>query len=250
MRTPIMAANWKMNKTNSEGIEFLEALKTKEISSDMELMIFAPSLMLSDLSHVSKKEWAIGAQNFYFEDRGAYTGEISVEMLKSIGISHVLIGHSERRMIFQESEEMLRKKLLKALIENMVPIFCVGETLEERKNSEHYQKVSFQLKSALDGISKDLVSRLVIAYEPVWAIGTGETATASDAEEMCAHIRKEMEYMFGEIAKKIRILYGGSVKPNNIRELLCCSNVDGALVGGASLNVEDFYALTNGGDNE
>lgn len=250
MRTPIMAANWKMNKTNSEGIDFLEALKKKEISSKMDLMIFAPSLMLSDLVRVSKKEWGIGAQNFYFEDHGAYTGEISANMLKSLGVSHVLIGHSERRMIFQESEEMLHKKLWKALNENMIPVFCVGESLEERKKGEHYHKVTFQLKTALQGIQKDQVRDLVIAYEPIWAIGTGETATASDAEEMCAHIRKEMANLFGSAAEEIRILYGGSVKPNNVRELLSCANIDGALVGGASLNVEDFFALANGGNDE
>lgn len=249
MRTPIMAANWKMNKTNAEGLAFLDYLRGKQVSSKMELMIFAPHVMLSDLVRASEPEWTIGAQNFYYEDKGAYTGEVSAPMLKAIGVSHVLIGHSERRMIFKESEEMLHEKLVKALKEEMVPVFCVGESLEERKNGAHFSKVTQQLNSALEGIEAEKIRKMVIAYEPIWAIGTGETATAGDAEEMCAHIRKHMERLFGSIAEELRILYGGSVKPSNVKEILGCPNIDGALVGGASLQADDFIALATGGND-
>lgn len=249
MRTPIMAANWKMNKTNAEGLEFLENLKERLSASNMDVMIFAPSVMLADLARASTSDWAIGAQNFYYEDKGAYTGEISAMMLKSIGISHVLIGHSERRLIFQESDEMVHEKLVKALDETLVPVVCVGETLDERKNGKHFLKVTHQLNSALEGIDADRVRNIIIAYEPIWAIGTGETATAGDAEEMCAHIRKNIGLLYGDVAEDIRILYGGSVKPNNVRELLGCPNIDGALVGGASLQVNDFVVLAAGGND-
>ena len=188
----------------------------------------------------------LGAQNVYFEDKGAYTGETSPLMLASVGVKYCLVGHSERRQYFYETDEIVNKKVKKLLEKDINPIICVGETLEKRNEEKMYEVVEAQIKQALEGITKEQVNRnIVIAYEPIWAIGTGITATAEQAEDMCKFIRQVIEKMYDEkTANKIRIQYGGSVKPNNVSEILNMENIDGVLVGGASLT-NDFVAIVN-----
>ena len=247
MRKPIIAGNWKMNNTPSDTKLFINSLKQKELSKDVEKIIATPFTSLYLASELlSDTDIKLGAQNMYFEDRGAFTGEVSGQMLRDSDVSYVIIGHSERREIFNESDELLNKKVKAAISKELSPILCCGETLEEREASKYKEKIKNQITKDLEGISEKDLDKLVVAYEPIWAIGTGKTASPEDAEEMCKYIRGILEELYSkDLADKIRILYGGSVKPENIKEIMAKENIDGALVGGASLKVDSFTSLIN-----
>lgn len=248
MRKPIIAGNWKMYKSFEEACQFVETVREQIPSEDkVDAVICSPALYLPTLVDIaSETDLAIGAQNMHYENEGAYTGEISPSQLSSINVDYVILGHSERREYFNESDEAVNKKVAAALSAGIVPIICCGETLEEREAGQTEQKVSGQVKAALNGFSVEEVEHMVIAYEPIWAIGTGKTATADDANQVCGTIRQVVEELYGkDCAEQIRIQYGGSVKPDNIEELLSKEHIDGALVGGASLQVESFLALVN-----
>lgn len=248
MRTPIIAGNWKMNKNPQETQEFLEGIKGKlPDASKVETVIAAPAIDLNALTWFSKDEsLKTAAENCYFEDEGAFTGETSPKALSEMGIDYVVIGHSERRQYFKETDEDINKKAKAIFRNNMLPIICCGETLEQREAGDAESWVAGQIKAALDGLSAEQVSSLVIAYEPIWAIGTGKTATADQAQEMCAHIRKTVASLYNEqTAENVRIQYGGSVKPANVKELMSKEDIDGGLVGGASMDPESFLALAH-----
>lgn len=247
MRKPIIAGNWKMNNTPSDTKLFINSLKQKELSKDVEKIIATPFTSLYLASELlSDTDIKLGAQNMYFEDRGAFTGEVSGQMLRDSDVSYVIIGHSERREIFNESDELLNKKVKAAISKELSPILCCGETLEEREASKYKEKIKNQITKDLEGISEKDLDKLVVAYEPIWAIGTGKTASPEDAEEMCKYIRGILEELYSkDLADKTRILYGGSVKPENIKEIMAKENIDGALVGGASLKVDSFTSLIN-----
>ena len=234
MRKPLIAGNWKMNMTDGETKQFLNDLKNFEISDNVEACIISPFTSLKTLTEALKDtNISTGAQNMYFEDSGAFTGEISPNMLKDLGVDYVIIGHSERRTIFKEDDELLNKKIISALNHNLKPILCCGENLEQRESNNHEQ---------------DLKSKLVIAYEPIWAIGTGKTASSDDAQSMCNFIRNLLAEMYSkDLAYSIRIQYGGSVKPENVTDIMSKEDIDGALVGGASLEAESFSKLINYG---
>ncbi|MDO5028347.1 MAG: triose-phosphate isomerase [Bacillota bacterium] len=246
MRQSIIAGNWKMNMTPSEAEKFIDEFLALDLDRKGEVVICPPFV---DLYPLSKKlvdnPIKLGAQNVHTEDAGAFTGEVSVPMLKDLGVQYVIIGHSERREIFKESNDFINKKLLKLLSSNLVPILCLGESLEERQAGREFDLVKSQLLACLKDVDSDQVSNIVIAYEPIWAIGTGKSASSDDAETMCKFIRTEVEKLYPGQGQKIRILYGGSVKPATINELMAKENVDGALVGGASLKVEDFKELVS-----
>ncbi len=253
MRKPIIAGNWKMNKTLSEAKSFIEEVKTLVPSSDkVDSVVCAPALFLDQLVTAAKgTEVKIGAQNMHFEENGAFTGEISPVALSDIGVNYVVIGHSERREMFNETDESVNKKALAAFKHNLVPIVCCGETLEERESGKTNDLVGDQIAKALEGMTEEQVQNTVIAYEPIWAIGTGKSSTAQDANEVCAHIRSVVASQFSEnTADAVRIQYGGSVKPENIKEYMAQSDIDGALVGGASLEPNSFLQLLEGGKNE
>lgn len=256
MRRRFIAGNWKMFNGPKATSEFMLNFVPKLVSSEiiasniengmMEVAIFAPFVSLS--AAVKGKEGSpliIGAQNMNWEKSGAFTGEISAPMLKELGCTHVLIGHSERRHIFHETSEELHNKLLAALEEGLTPVFCVGELLDERESGSTFDVIKKQLLAgikAMDG--NDVANNIIIAYEPVWAIGTGKTASSEDAQEVCAFIRKLLCDTFGEeVAVKTLILYGGSVKPENTEAILSMKDIDGVLVGGASLKPESFYEI-------
>lgn len=244
MRRKIAAGNWKMNTTPMEGVELLRGLNKGTFPSDVEMIICAPATHLAHLAGFC--DIAIGAQNMYFEDKGAYTGEISASMIKSLGVRHVLIGHSERREYFNETDDILAKKLNKALEHELAPIFCCGEPLEIRKKGTHVDYVKSQLEKGLFHLTADEMKKIVLAYEPIWAIGTGETASPEQAQEMHEAIRSLVNAKYNaDIADGLPILYGGSVKPANAKELFSKADVDGGLVGGASLNAEGFVAIAN-----
>ncbi|MFL0504232.1 triose-phosphate isomerase [Ureibacillus sp. 179-F W5.1 NHS] len=246
MRKPIIAGNWKMYKSFDEAVEFAEAVREQVPSEDkVDAVICAPALYLPTLVDVATEtDLAIGAQNMHFENEGAFTGEISPSQLASINVDYVILGHSERREYFNETDEAVNKKVRAALINGIVPIICCGETLEERESGQTEEKVSIQVTAALEGFTPEEVKHMVIAYEPIWAIGTGKTATADDANHVCGKIREVVEGLYGqEAAESIRIQYGGSVKPENIDELLSKEHIDGALVGGASLKVDSYLKL-------
>ena len=252
MRKPIIAGNWKMYKTLSEAIEFVDAVKSSVPSADqVDAVICAPALFLPSLvSQAEGTDLAIGAQTMHYENEGAFTGEISPTQLEDINVQYVILGHSERRQYDNETDEGVNKKAHAAFAHHLTPIICVGETLEEREASNTVVKVSSQVGAALKGLTAEQVAKTVIAYEPIWAIGTGKTATAQDANEVCAAIRKTVEAVAGEVAAEmIRIQYGGSVKPENIVELLTMEHIDGALVGGASLKPESYLKLLEAGAN-
>ncbi|MFJ7977578.1 triose-phosphate isomerase [Peribacillus sp. JNUCC 23] len=253
MRKPIIAGNWKMNKTLSEAKSFIEEVKTLVPSSDkVDSVVCAPALFLDQLVTAAKgTEVKIGAQNMHFEENGAFTGEISPVALNDIGVNYVVIGHSERREMFNETDESVNKKALAAFKHNLVPIVCCGETLEERESGKTNDLVGDQIAKALEGMTEEQVQNTVIAYEPIWAIGTGKSSTAQDANEVCAHIRSVVASQFSKnTADAVRIQYGGSVKPENIKEYMAQSDIDGALVGGASLEPNSFLQLLEGGKNE
>ena len=246
MRKPIIAGNWKMNKTIAEAVEFVNDIKGQLNDKTVDAVICAPFIMLKDLKEVTKgTNIKIGAQNMHFEDNGAFTGEVSPVMLKELGMDYVVIGHSERREYFNETDETCNKKVLKALEVGIDPILCCGETLEERETDKTKDKVKTQIVSGLSNVKSEDLEKVVIAYEPIWAIGTGKTATAEQANDVISYIREVISSIYGEVANKVRIQYGGSVKPSNIVEIMEQSDIDGALVGGASLQPADYMALVN-----
>ncbi|MBS6023042.1 MAG: triose-phosphate isomerase [Paeniclostridium sordellii] len=247
MRKPIIAGNWKMHKTIAEAVEFVEEIKGKVNNTDVEAVICAPFTLLKDLKEATKgTDIKIGAQNMHYADNGAFTGEVSAPMLNELNIDYVVLGHSERRQYFNETNETVNKKVLKALEAGIDPILCIGETLEEREADKTKDKCRLQVEKALDNVSKDDMKKVVIAYEPIWAIGTGKTATAEQANDVIAYVREVVKGLYGEeISEEVRIQYGGSVKPNNVSEIMNQTDIDGALVGGASLKPADFVELVN-----
>jgi triosephosphate isomerase len=247
MRRKIIAGNWKMNLNLTESISLISELKNG-LSKDVpgcEVIICPPYTSLETASTLIKdSNIKLGAQNIYFEDSGAYTGEISASMLKSVGCEFVIIGHSERRTIFKETDEVINKKITKALSCLLKPIFCIGETLEEREKGITFNIIQKQVVEGLKNISSSNLSNLIIAYEPVWAIGTGRNATPQQAEEVHAFIRNLLQEIYdANSASNIVIQYGGSVKPDNAKELLSQPNIDGALVGGACIKADSFLKI-------
>ncbi len=249
MRRKFIAGNWKMNKTNQEAIELVEGL-VKELSGidSVDIVVCPPFTALSDVKDViDGSNIALGAQNMYFKEKGAFTGEISPLMLKDIGCEYVILGHSERRGIFGEKSDLIEKKVISAFDHGLTPILCVGETLSEREAGDTFKVVEGELRNELKSLSKEQMKKVVIAYEPIWAIGTGKSATSSDAKEVIDFIRKILADMFDDNVKDaVRILYGGSVKPDNISSFMKEETIDGALVGGASLKVDSFSAIVKG----
>ncbi|MCE5328802.1 triose-phosphate isomerase [bacterium] len=255
MRIPFIAGNWKMNLNNNEAIKFIQDMSFKfENRNNIKIAICPPFTSLRSAVIVVEDEIAknegfkimVGAQNMYFEESGAYTGEVSPGMLKSLGIEYVIIGHSERRELFGETDESVNNKIKAALKHEIKPILCVGETLKIREEGNAVSYTLNQIRKDLKDISKSEVSSLTIAYEPIWAIGTGKNATPQDANEMCKAIRGEIRKIYDNgISENLIIQYGGSVKPSNIKELMAMPDIDGALVGGASIKVDDFLAIIN-----
>ncbi|OLS03839.1 triose-phosphate isomerase [Tissierella creatinophila] len=246
MRTPIIAGNWKMHNNIEESLKLVRAIKSYDLAKNVEKVVCVP---FTDLKSVKEEikgtDIKLGAQNMHFEESGAYTGEISASMLKEIGVDYVIIGHSERREYFNETDETVNKKIKTAIKHNIKPILCVGETLEQREANEQKKIVKTQIEGALKDIETRDIEEIVVAYEPIWAIGTGKTASSIDAEDMIKFIRETINSLYGSLSQKVRIQYGGSVKPSNIVELMEKEEIDGALVGGASLKAEDFVKLVN-----
>jgi triosephosphate isomerase (TIM) len=245
MRKPIISGNWKMHYTPEEAAKVIEELKPLVEGAECDVVI-CPTFVCLDASLKAAKgsNVKIGAQNMHFEEKGAFTGEIAPGMLEAMGVDYVVIGHSERREYFNETDESCNKKVKAAYAHNLVPILCCGESLEQRENGTTNQVIEAQIKVDIAGLTNDQVEKLVIAYEPIWAIGTGKTATSEQANETIAAIRKMVADMYGvELADKVRIQYGGSVKPNTIKEQMGMSDIDGALVGGASLVATDFAQI-------
>lgn len=247
MRKTIVAGNWKMNKTPREALELIETLKPMVGDNDKTEVVFCPpfvSLVLAAQA-VKGTNIKIGAQNMYYEESGAYTGEVAPEMIKECGCEYVILGHSERRGYFGETDEIVNKKVLKAFEHDLKPIICVGETLEQREQGITVDLVRMQVKIALKDVKPEDAKKAVIAYEPIWAIGTGRTATSVQAEEVCGAIRQVVSEIYGaEVAEEIRVQYGGSVNAGNAAELFAMPNIDGGLVGGASLKA-DFAKIVN-----
>ena len=239
----LLAANWKMNMNIKETEGFFNDLKLKPNDYyDVYVAVPFTDIYLANKTKKSN-DIKIGAQNIYFEDKGAFTGEISTKMIKSCGADFVIIGHSERREIFKECDEMINKKVLKAIDEDVEVILCVGETLSEREDGGHFDKIEKQLKADLVGVDASKLNSFAIAYEPIWAIGTGKSASKEDAEEMCRFVREKVKLMNPDLAQKLRVLYGGSVKDSNAADLAKEENIDGFLIGGASLKSESFEAI-------
>ena len=247
MRKKVIAGNWKMNKLPNEAMSFIEELAPLVKGTENEVVICVPYTdLFYTLLTAQDTNIKIGAQNMHFEEKGAYTGEVSGEMLKSIGVEYVIIGHSERRAYYGETDETVNKKLKKALELGLKPIVCVGESLEQRESGSAKEIVTTQTKKALDGLNKEQVEKVIIAYEPIWAIGTGKTATKEDANETIKWIRDEIKELFGsETSENVIIQYGGSVKSTNSKELFEMSDIDGGLVGGASLDAKEFAKIVN-----
>lgn len=244
MRKPIIVGNWKMNKTIAETVEFINAVD-KEVKDNATWGIATPYLALQE-ARKNAKNLIVAAENLHFKDSGAYTGEVSASMLKEIGVEWVIIGHSERRQYFGETDETVNLKVLQALKNDLTPIVCVGETLEQFEANTTEEVVRSQTRKAFADCCPKCMANVVIAYEPVWAIGTGKTATNEIAQNVCAIIRDEVKQMFGaECAEQVRIQYGGSVKPEGIKTLLEQPDIDGALVGGASLQADSYIAMIN-----
>lgn len=252
MRKPIIAGNWKMYKNLEQAVQFVEEIKGQLPAAEkVDAVICAPAIFLPTLVQAAKAtDLAIGAQNMHFELEGAYTGEISPSQLSNIDVQYVVLGHSERREYFNETDEAVNKKAHAAFANGLTPIICCGETLAERESGHTVAKVSAQVITAIEGLTTEQLKQTVIAYEPIWAIGTGKTATAEDANETCGEIRKAILDAEGEeVAQAVRIQYGGSVKPANVVELLSMEHIDGALVGGASLEVDSYLKLLEAGAN-
>ena len=247
-RTPIIAGNWKLHMNPEQTTEFVNAVKDKlPDPSKVESLICAPAVDLDALRKAAEgSNLHIGAENCYFEDEGAYTGETSPKVLKEMGMDYVIIGHSERRGYFHETDEDINKKAKAIFANGLKPIICCGESLETREANKQEDWVVAQIKAALDGLTAEQVSSLVIAYEPIWAIGTGKTASSDQAEEICAVVRKTVADLYDEtVADKVRVQYGGSVKPANVKELMAKEDIDGGLVGGASLVPDSYLQLVN-----
>lgn len=247
MRKPIIAGNWKMNKTPSEAVELVNELKPLVKDAEVEVVVCPPFVCLPAVAQALEgSNIALGAQNMHFEEKGAFTGEVAPGMLKELGVKYVIIGHSERRQYFAETDETVNKKVHAAFAHDLTPIVCVGETLEEREQGVTEKVVEKQTRAALAGLSKENAQKTVIAYEPVWAIGTGKTATSQQANEVISFIRGIIADMFGkDVAEKIRIQYGGSMNAGNASELMAMPDIDGGLIGGASLKAEDFSKVVN-----
>jgi len=248
MRKPFVAGNWKMNTDSRSSVELAERIASGSAQiagQKVTLAVFPPFVYLHAVAKaLSVSSIAVGAQDIYFENKGAFTGEICSSMLKDVGCLYCLCGHSERRHVLGESDELINKKVTAAIGGGLLPILCVGELLEQREASQTNEVVTRQLKEGLSGLSAEKIQAVTIAYEPVWAIGTGLTATPEQAQEVHDFIRKLLEQMYDkEIAEEIRILYGGSVKPNNAADLMSQKDIDGSLVGGASLKADDFLAI-------
>ena len=242
MRKPIIAGNWKMNKTPEEAGALVHELVPLVADAEAEVVVCPPFVCLDAVrKEAAGSNIKLGAQNVHFEKSGAYTGEISADMLLAMGVEYVIIGHSERRQYFGETDCTVNKRAKAALAAGLKPIICVGESLDEREKGVTNELVGMQTKLALQGIPAEEVEKVVIAYEPIWAIGTGKTATAAEANETIGAIRKAIAQVYGEeVASKVRIQYGGSMNPKNASELMAQSEIDGGLIGGASLKAEDF----------
>lgn len=247
MRKNIIAGNWKMNFSIEETEDFLNKLMPRVGSAKCEVVVCPPFTSLYVANKILKdSNVKLGAQNIHFEDNGAYTGEISPKMLKSLNVSYVIVGHSERRGYFNENDSDINKKIFTCLKYDFIPILCVGETLSERESGNMEGVLETQINGAFSNISMDDAKKIVIAYEPVWAIGTGKSATSDDANKVIGFIRNLIEKKYDKnLADEIVILYGGSVKPNTIKEQMSMENIDGALVGGASIVLEDFELIVN-----
>jgi len=245
MRIPIIAGNWKMHKNINEAIELVNQIKNITNDTEVEVVVCAPFTALYEIKQqINGTKLKLGAQNMHWEEKGAYTGEISPLMLEDIGVEFVIIGHSERRQYFNETDATVNKKIKAALKHNLKPIVCVGETLSQKESGNEEEVVKKQIINGFEGINAKDVANIVIAYEPIWAIGTGKTASSDDANKMISFIRGLFEDLYGiDISEEIRIQYGGSVKPANVTEIMNQSDIDGALVGGASLKAEDFIEL-------
>jgi triosephosphate isomerase len=246
MRRMLIAGNWKMNKTIDETVELINGIKAElPGSGDVEVLVCPPFVCLESAKKaIEGSSIKLGAQNLHWKDSGAFTGEVSADMLLSVGIEYVIIGHSERRQYFGETDETVNLRLKQALAKGLKPIFCIGETLEEREAGKTFDVLKGQVLGGLSGISAQQIKAVALAYEPVWAIGTGKVATKEQAQEAHAYIRAQLAEIFDEdTAESAIIQYGGSVKPDNAEELLSQLDVDGALVGGASLNVKDFVGI-------
>jgi len=247
MRQTVVAGNWKMNKTPSQTTELINELKPLVADSKNKCIVCVPFTNLANaIEAVKGSAIEVGAENMYFEESGAYTGEIAPSMLEEMGVKYVIIGHSERRQYFNETDETVNKKVLKAFEHNLIPIICVGESLEQREQGITFELVALQTKIALLGLTEDQVKKSIIAYEPIWAIGTGKTATSEQAQEVCAKIRETVASVYGQAAAdEITIQYGGSVNAGNSEELFAKPDIDGGLVGGASLKANDFSVIVN-----
>ncbi len=247
MRKKVIAGNWKMNMLPNEAIEYIQNFEPMVKDSKAEVILCVPYTdLFYCLMNAQGTNIKIGAQNMHFAETGAYTGEISGKMLKSIGVEYVIIGHSERRQMFNETDETVNKKIKTAFECELKPIVCVGETLEEREAGKTEEIITSQTRLALDGLSKEQVKSTIIAYEPIWAIGTGKTATSEDANNSVKSIREEIKRIYGEeVSSEVIIQYGGSVKYSNAKELFETSDIDGGLVGGASLKPEEFSKIVN-----
>ena len=250
-RKPFISGNWKMYKTVSEAVETAEKLKNLAAGiNNVDIMIAPSFTSLFSLYDILKDtNIKLGAQNIYPKDEGAFTGEISPGMLKSCGVSFAIIGHSERRMYFNETDSFINEKIVAAVNAGLTPVLCIGESEEERESDRTFSVLDNQLKIGLEKLTKNFLSNLIIAYEPIWAIGTGKTATKEIAQEVHKFLREKLKSMFDEsFSESVRILYGGSVKPGNIEELIKMPDIDGALVGGASLDAESFYNIIKNGN--
>ena len=247
MRRKVIAGNWKMNMLPNEAINMITNLAPTVKDADCEVVLCVPytdlfySLLTAQGTNIK-----IGAQNMHFEEKGAYTGEVSAKMLKSIGVEYVIIGHSERRQYFAETDETVNKKIKAAFANSLKPIVCVGESLQQRESGIAFDIITNQTQKALEGLEDEQVANTIIAYEPIWAIGTGKTATKEDANDACKKIREKIAEIYGQnIAKRVIIQYGGSMKPENAKDLLEMTDIDGGLIGGASLKAESFAKIVN-----
>ena len=246
MRKRVIAGNWKMNKTPSETCEFLASVKDRISGSDAAVFVFPPLISIPAAVEALKgTDVIVGAQNFYYEEKGAFTGEVSADMLLDAGAKAVIIGHSERRDIFKEDDGLVNLKLKRALEKGLTPILCCGESLEIREEGKAAAHIEKQIKKAFDGISAEDALKCIVAYEPIWAIGTGKTATSEQAQEICSLVRETLKNLYGgEVSGEISILYGGSMNAGNAAELVACEDIDGGLIGSASLK-EEFVDIVH-----
>ena len=246
MRRKVIAGNWKMNKFPNEAMNFIDSLAPQVKDTANEVILCVPYIdLFYSLMSAQGTNIKIGAQNMHFEETGAYTGEVSGSMLKALGVEYVIIGHSERRQYFAETDETVNKKIKAALKNELKPIMCVGETEKQREEGAAKETITNQVKNGLNGLNNEEIEKIIIAYEPIWAIGTGKTATANDANEAIKWIREEIKNIYGDVADNIIIQYGGSVKSSNAKELFETSDIDGGLVGGASLDPDEFAKIVN-----